>query len=203
MKRLFNLSFVMILFLLFCGKVNAETTYPYDIEVGDIYSREDVFDVIDTYYGTVLPFMSHIVYLDKNDNLLYAFTASNGFEFTYAVNGGNPNYYLGTKVDFNFGSTCEEVYEEFDDIYMEWCEDYLTMYSSSTDISTIKYWKTISVDKTLYDFCDETEDVKNSYSCNEGIGYNGFELIVLKEYSPASFQLICEPKRVKKGEKRN
>lgn len=201
------------LFCFFC-KVNASDVYLYDINEGDKFLYGDKVDVfLGNAYGTTFPAQVMLFYIDKNENLLEAFTVNNVWYFTWAgTHEYSRDMYLDAYYDFSFGKNCIDVYsdyveyEEFGELYDEACNDKFTLYSSQNDISKVKVWNvkdfnTFNEDK-LMDLCNDTR-FNDSFIC-DNIGYFDYgHYIVLNEYNPATFELVCEPKEVKKDETSN
>lgn len=201
--------FFFILFFFSFSLVVAKEYYPEDLEIGNIISSKDTL-IATLYFGTSMPDSIHIVYYDINDNLIEAFTISNGFDFTYytydLLQPYDRSMYIWRGVEYSFGDTCFSTYSNYSNEHVEWCDKFLNMYSLNDNSLKEGYWKVVSVyEKKLSDFCGETTAVKQSFSCNDGMifRYDEYELIILKEYLPVTFELVCEPKEVKKGETSN
>lgn len=205
-----KILFMIVCCFCFTCSISAKEVLLYDVKIGDNYSYGDKVDIfLGNSYGTTFPDQVLLFYVDKNGELLESFSVNNLWYLTWV---GTEEYsrdmYLHAYFDFSFGKKCIDVYsdyveyEEFGELYDEACNDKFTLYSSGNDISKVKVWNvkdfnTFNEDK-LMELCNDTR-FNDSFIC-DNIGYFDYgHYIVLNEYNPATFELVCEPKEVKIG----
>lgn len=190
MKKIFSLFFIMILFFVFCVKVNAGTYIVY-LHEGKILTKED--EILPYFISS--PQKLYIAYLDKDDNLMES--------FYYYISDFDMARTLGVEVGYD----CDTVYSKRTDGDAQGaCSmDKYLLYSSGKDFTNVKYWQIVGPvmpndNSSVIDFCSKYSETQSSNICNNLDEAQYYSMITLKEYSPVSFELICNPKEVKKGE---
>ena len=192
------------LFCFFC-KVNANSDDIMYLNYIDDGTLLDFNQNVAYSYGTGV-FMVTVFYVDSDGNVLEAFVNDGGRL------SGVDEYTNFSFASFHVGETCKEAYLRFSEVskndeVKNWCERVM-IYSSSYDLSLIKYWNKYSLSNDeLISYCANVNELKDSYICKDIINGNSSVLhepkFLFKEYEPVSFELVCEPKKVKKGETSN
>lgn len=198
MKKMF---FMLFCFFWFYGLVFADPFYATDIynnrvDTSKIYTRDDFIDI------WIASGSDNLIasYYDKNGDLLESF--------------GIDRWTLGRYIDIGIG--CNSLYNKYSPEDIDICDiNQYGIYYGDQDISEIRYWKIVEYENwegdgniRIYDFCRNNEETMNSKTCSDIFLKSVFPFnnqdywsyVGFMEYEPASFELICEPKKVKKGE---
>ena len=192
--------FLFIAFFGVCSCAFSKSLSIFELASGEvdediIYTSSD--DIYSMGYGSFF-FNVIVAYYDINGEMIESFYVDSA-EY-------NDDYEL-----INIGQSCREYYS---DNTLKCTISNNGVYFSDKNLNDIKYWKLLSsgVDNSrddlsgleaAQDFCISNPNIKDSNLCS--VIYTSlfsYGTVVLKfvEYNPVSFELVCEPEEVKKGE---